>query len=68
MENKITFAQFVKEEIVSEVDLSRERLFALLSAYIRINGSVSFVNKKTVIRLRSDNAKIVKFIFSVEFF
>ena len=64
MENKITFAQFVKEEIVSEVDLSKERLFALLSAYIRINGSVSFVNKKTVIRLRSDNAKIVKFIFS----
>lgn len=64
MVNKITFSQIVKEELVSEVDLSKERLFALLSAYIRINGVLSFQNKKTVVILKSDNAKIIKFIYS----
>ena len=64
MVNKITFSQIVKEELVSEVVLSKERLFALLSAYIRINGVLSFQNKKTVVILKSDNAKIIKFIYS----
>ena len=64
MENKLTFSQLVKEELVSEVDLSKERLFALLSAYIRINGVISFLDKKTNVILKSENAKIIKFIYS----
>ena len=64
MENKITFSRTVKEEIVSEVEFSNERKAALLSAYLRINGVISYVNKKTNVVLKSENAKIIKFILS----
>ena len=64
MENKITFSRTVKEEIVSEVEFSSERKAALLSAYLRINGVISYVNKKTNVVLKSENAKIIKFILS----
>ncbi len=64
MKQEITFSQVVKEELVSEVSLSKERLEALLSAYIRINGVISYKNKKTDLILKTENAKIAKFIYS----
>lgn len=64
MKKEVTFASLIKEELVSEVELSIERLSALLSAYIRINASISYSNKKTVIILKTENAKIAKFIYS----
>ena len=64
MENKITFSRTVKEESVSVDSYSIERLSALLSAYIRINGVISFSNHKIHVILKSENAKIVKFIYS----
>lgn len=64
MEHKVTFTSLIKEELVSDVDLSYERLQALLSAYIRINAVISYINKKTVIILKTENAKIAKFIYS----
>lgn len=64
MENKITFSQTVKEELVSEVALSSERKEALLSAYIRINASLGFKDKKTEVILKTENAKIAKFIYT----
>ena len=63
MEKQVTFSVAVKEEIASGVDLSKERVLALLSAYIRINGVISFVSKKTNVILKSENAKIIKFIY-----
>lgn len=63
MEKQITFSTAVKEEIVNGVELSKERLLALLSAYIRINGVISFVNKEVAVILKSENAKIIKFIY-----
>ena len=64
MEHKVTFASQIKEELVSDVDLSSERLQALLSAYIRINGTLSIGHKKVDVILKTENAKIAKFIFS----
>ena len=64
MESKITFASLIKEELISDVDLSLERLEALLSAYIRINGVLSYSNKKTIVILKTGNAKIAKFLYS----
>ena len=64
MDKQLTFSQIVKEELVSEVALSNERKEALLSAYIRINASISFVNKKTEVILKTENAKIARFIYS----
>lgn len=61
--NKVTFSQTVKEEIASNETLSKERLLALLSAYIRINGVISFSNHKVNVILKSENAKIIKFIY-----
>ena len=64
MEHKVTFASLIKEELISDVDLSNERLQALLSAYIRINGVLSYSNKKTIVILKTGNAKIAKFLYS----
>ena len=64
MEHKVTFASQIKEELVSDVDLSNERLQALLSAYIRINGVLSYSNKKTNVILKTEKAKIARFIYT----
>ena len=64
MENKITFSSSVKEEITSIDSYSNERIIALLSAYIRINGVISFSSHKVNVILKSENAKIIKFIYS----
>ena len=64
MQNKVTFASQIKEELISEVDLSTERLQALLSAYIRINAVLSFENKKTTVILKTEKAKIARFLYS----
>ena len=64
MEHKVTFASLIKEELISDVDLSLERLQARLSAYIRINGVLSYSNKKTIVILKTGNAKIAKFLYS----
>ncbi len=64
MQNKVTFASLIKEELISEVDLSFERLQALLSAYIRINAVLSFENKKTIVILKTEKAKIARFLYS----
>ena len=64
MENKITFSRAVKEEIVSTNSYSKERLSALLSAYIRINGVISFSSQKINVILKSENAKIIKFVYT----
>ena len=60
----ITFAQQVKEELVNNPYDSKERLRALLAAFIRITGSLSFINKESVINMSTENAKIAKFIYS----
>ena len=64
MENKITFSKTVKEELVSISLSSKERVLALLSAYIRINGIISYRNKNTDVLLKSENAKIIKYVYS----
>ena len=63
MNNKTTFSQSVKNEIAREADFSNERKRALLSAYLRINGALYFENKKTHLRLKTDNSKVAKYIY-----
>lgn len=65
MKNKITFSKLIKEEIASETEFSNERRLALLSAYIRINGTISFKNKNTSINLKTDNSKVAKYIYTL---
>ena len=63
MRNKNSFTSQVKEELVSNSYPSDDRLRALLSAYIRINGSLIFRHKKTLLQLNTENAKIGRFIY-----
>ena len=63
MNNKITFSQNVKNEISQETTFSLDRKKALLCAYLRINGVLAFKNKKTAVKLKTDNSKIAKYIY-----
>ena len=60
---KETFTCQVKEEIVS-LDYSKENLFALLSGFIKVNGSLSFRNKNKYLTLKTENSKIAKLIYN----
>lgn len=61
----ISFTQIVKEELVNNTYDSNDRLRALLSAYIRINATISFRNKHTHLVLKSENGKTAKFIYTM---
>ena len=63
MRSKSSFTSQVKEELVSNTYPSNDRLRALLSAYIRINGSLVFRHKRTLLKLNMENAKVGKFIY-----
>ena len=60
---KESFTKKVKEELCGNVYESKDRLRALLAAYIRINGSLLFRDKKSYLSLSSENAKIARFIY-----
>lgn len=64
MDKTLTFSQQVKEEIVSNDYESKDRLRALLAAFIRINGTVSIKGRTTNLLLMTENAKIAKFIYT----
>ena len=63
MRSKSSFTSKVKEELVTNSYPSSDRLRALLSAYIRINGSLVFRHKSTLLQLNMENAKIAQFIY-----
>ena len=47
----ISFSQIVKEELVNNTYESKDRLRALLSAYIRINATLSIRNKINIVSI-----------------
>lgn len=60
---KQSFTKKVKEELCGNEYTSKDRLRALLAAYIRINGSLVFRDKKSYLTLSNENAKIARFIY-----
>ena len=60
---KESFTKKVKEELCGNEYTSTDRLRALLAAYIRINGSLIFRDKKSYLTLSNENAKIARFIY-----
>lgn len=58
-----SFAQLVKEEI-SSASFSSEHLRAILASFIKINGSITFSNKSSSLIMKTENAKVAKFIYS----
>lgn len=62
MQAKVSFTQKVKEELVN-TPFSDEHLRAILSSFVKINGSLSFSSNRSKIVLTTENAKIAKFIY-----
>ena len=62
---KRSFAQHVKEELCHNTYESLAIKKALLSAYIRINATVVIRNRHSLLTLSNENAKIIKFIYSL---
>ena len=62
---KRSFAIHVKEEITEAEIESLATKKALLSAYIRINGELTFRSRKSLLTLQSQNAKIIKYIYQM---
>ena len=62
MQAKVSFTQKVKEELIT-LPFFDQHLRALLSSFIRINGSLSYSGRVSRIVVRTENAKIAKFIY-----
>ncbi len=63
MIKKETFTQLVKEEVAS-LDYPKEMLLPLLSGFIKVNMSLSFINKERTLILRTENNKVAKLIYN----
>ena len=61
--NEISFAQSVKEEITS-ASFPSEHLRAILASFIKINGSLSFSKSGSSLVMKTENAKVAKFIYT----
>lgn len=59
---QISFTQEVKEEICSQ-EYKIDEMKALLSGFVKVNGTISFSNRLPKIILKTENAKIAKLIF-----
>jgi len=65
MNDKTTFSIFVKEELTNNEYPSIVRKKALLSAYIKINGTLNYSSKGEKLILKNENGKITRFIYSL---
>ncbi len=65
MEEIISFTNEIKNEITANINLDSEMKRSLLAAFIRVNGTIKFKNKNEYLILRTENAKVAKFIYSL---
>ena len=65
MEEIISFTNEIKNEITANINLDTEMKGSLLAAFIRVNGTIKFKNKNEYLILRTENAKVAKFIYSL---
>ncbi|MBE6133198.1 MAG: DNA-binding protein WhiA [Erysipelotrichaceae bacterium] len=62
---RVSFTKTVKDEIISSDLGSPDKKKAFLSAYIKINGSVIFRNKLSILQLHFKDAKVAKYLYSL---
>ena len=65
MEEIISFTNEIKNEITANINLDTEMKRSLLAAFIRVTGTIKFKNKNEYLILRTENAKVAKFIYSL---
>ena len=61
--HEISFAQSVKQEIVS-ANFSSEHKRAILASFIKINGSLSFSKGQSSLVMKTENAEVAKYIYT----
>ncbi len=59
----MTFTKRVKEEII-EQEFEPSHLLSLLSGYIKLNGSITFSEKKKILTIATQNSKVARFIYT----
>lgn len=65
MDQEVSFTAQIKDEITSLVDLSNNKKKSLLAAFIRSSGFIKFKDGKDYLILKTENAKVAKFIYSI---
>ena len=66
MNKEQSFAQKIKEELANNtLENSDDKNIAILSSFIKINGSLKIKNGKELIVLKTENSKIAKAIFKL---
>lgn len=64
MRPTISFTQMIKEEIASH-SYEGESARAILSAFVHLNGRMTIQNRKTILTLETENAKIAKLFYLI---
>lgn len=65
MENNISFTKRIKNEICSNLDLSKERKSAILSSFIKNVGIFRIKNGEFNLYIKVDNAILAKYLYSL---
>ncbi|MEG1222403.1 MAG: DNA-binding protein WhiA [Bacilli bacterium] len=65
MKHDISFAERIKDEIVTNVDVSDDRKLAILASFLKINGCLKIHDGKEFIVVNTENSKIAKFIYQL---
>ena len=62
IDTNVSFTQKIKEELVT-IPFDGELSKAILSSFAKLSGRITINNKKTILILETENAKIAKFIY-----
>lgn len=61
----MSFSSTVKNEITKNTDLKREEILSLLSAIMRLSGTLSFGSAKLSFKITTENPSTARFIFKL---
>lgn len=64
MQEKVSFTQDIKEELTMN-DYTENEVRSILAAFIRISGTLSFSKASEKLTLKTENAKIAKFVYKL---
>jgi DNA-binding protein WhiA len=65
MEKDISFTQKIKEELAGFPLDNEELEKSLLGAFIRIVGTINIHEKRTILVIKTENAKVAKYLYSI---
>ena len=61
----MSFSSTVKSEITRNTDITREEIISILSAIMRLSGTLSFGSSKLSFKITTENPSTARFIFKL---